>query len=215
VDSITRWQQVLEHNPADLSRNELWSVCVSVAMSFQIKGRTYEEFWSWYQWEWAATEKLGRQNNHRPGKGGGLNKLRVGEPEERVLYYQLDRAWETAERNIANTELPSTADLRFVVESNTSRTGSTLLRTTHTQLQQLMEKHRNIEKMIARFTSFSLMGVLERHVELLTFSAEEKFRTLLKRSPHVLQLIPHKYLASYIGMDATTFSKLMATIRIA
>lgn len=105
------------------------------------------------------------------------------------------------------TQLPS----RYFLETLTA---STLLRTTHTQLQQLMEKHRNIEKLINRFTSFALMGVLERHVELLTYSAEEKFRTLLKRSPHVLQLIPHKYLASYIGMDATTFSKLMATVRI-
>ncbi|SEN04759.1 cAMP-binding domain of CRP or a regulatory subunit of cAMP-dependent protein kinases [Niastella yeongjuensis] len=105
------------------------------------------------------------------------------------------------------TQLPS----RYYLETLTS---STLLRTTHAQLQQLMDKHRNIEKLIARFTSFALMGVLERHVELLTFSAEEKFRILFKRSPHVLQLIPHKYLASYLGMDATTFSKLMATVRI-
>ena len=127
MNNITRWQRALEHNPADLSRNELWGVCVFVAMSFLARGKTYQEFSDWYQWEWAATEKLGRRNNHRPGKGGGLNKLRVGEPEERVLYYQLDRAWETAERNIANTVLPNTADLRFVVESNTSRTGSILL----------------------------------------------------------------------------------------
>ena len=105
------------------------------------------------------------------------------------------------------TQLPS----RYFLETLTS---STLLRTTHTQVQQLMDKHRNIEKLITSFTSFALMGVLERQVELLTFSAEEKFRILLKRSPHVLQLIPHKYLASYLGMDATTFSKLMATVRI-
>jgi CRP-like cAMP-binding protein len=105
------------------------------------------------------------------------------------------------------TQLPS----RYFLETLTS---SALLRTTHTQMQQLMDKYRNIEKLIGVFTSFALMGVLERQVELLTFSAEEKFRTLLKRSPHVLQLIPHKYLASYLGMDATTFSKLMATVRI-
>ena len=105
------------------------------------------------------------------------------------------------------TRLPS----RYFLETLTS---STMLRTTYTQFQQLIEKHRDIEKLISTFTAFALMGVLERHVELLTYSAEEKFRTLLKRSPHVLQLIPHKYLASYMGMDATTFSKLMATVRI-
>jgi CRP-like cAMP-binding protein len=105
------------------------------------------------------------------------------------------------------TRLPS----RYFLETLTA---STMLRTTHTQIQQLMDKYRNIEQLISVFTAYALMGVLERQVELLTFSAEEKFRTLLKRSPHVLQLIPHKYLASYLGMDATTFSKLMATVRI-
>ena len=35
VNNLTRWQRALEHNPGDLSRNELWGVCVFVAMSFQ------------------------------------------------------------------------------------------------------------------------------------------------------------------------------------
>ena len=61
---------------------------------------------------------------------------------------------------------------------------------------------------------FALAGVLERQVELLKFSAEEKFRILLKRSPQVLQMIPHKYLASYLGIDASTFSKLLSSVRI-
>ena len=76
MDSMTRWQQALEHNPADLSRNKLWSVCVSVAMSFQIKDGTYQEFASWYQWEWAATEKLGSRttpwNPRRQPRTAGL-----------------------------------------------------------------------------------------------------------------------------------------------
>lgn len=63
-------------------------------------------------------------------------------------------------------------------------------------------------------TSFALKGVLERIVELQCFTAEEKCRQLLKRSPHVLNLIPHKYLASYLGIDASTFSKLMGSVRI-
>jgi CRP-like cAMP-binding protein len=105
------------------------------------------------------------------------------------------------------TQQPS----RYFLETLTA---SIFLRTTHQQVQQLMDKYHDFERLIRLFTSYALMGVLERQIELLTYSAEEKFKTLLKRSPHVLQLIPHKYLASYLGMDATTFSKLMATVRI-
>ena len=93
-------------------------------------------------------------------------------------------------------------------------TASKMLRTSYQQIQQLMDKHQAIERLIRLATSYALMGVLERQIELLSYSAEEKFKTLLKRSPHVLQLIPHKYLASYLGIDASTFSKLLATVRI-
>ena len=93
-------------------------------------------------------------------------------------------------------------------------TGSTFLRTSHQQVAALMEKHRSLERLILRATSFALAGVLERQIELQCYTAEEKFRTLLKRSPHVLQLIPHKYLASYLGLDATTFSKLLGSVRL-
>jgi hypothetical protein len=60
----------------------------------------------------------------------------------------------------------------------------------------------------------SLAGVLERLVELQCFSSEEKFRQLLRRSPHILQLVPHKYLANYLGIEATNFSKLLNRVKI-
>ena len=60
----------------------------------------------------------------------------------------------------------------------------------------------------------ALRGVLARQIELISFSAEEKFKTLLGRSPHLLQIIPHKYLASYLGIDASTFSKLLGSVRL-
>lgn len=57
-------------------------------------------------------------------------------------------------------------------------------------------------------------GVLLRQAELQTATAEEKFRALLGRSPHVLNLIPHKYLASYLGIDPATFSRLLGKVRL-
>jgi len=65
-----------------------------------------------------------------------------------------------------------------------------------------------------QLSAIALKGVLERQIELQCFSAEERFKTLMARSPHVLQIIPHKYLASYLGIDPTTFSKLLGSVRI-
>ena len=105
------------------------------------------------------------------------------------------------------TQTPS----KYFLETLTS---SRFLRTTFKQLEQLMNEYPAIQRMVLNLTSFALKGVLERQIELQCFSAEEKFKTLLKRSPHVLQIIPHKYLASYLGIDATTFSKLLGSVRI-
>lgn len=105
------------------------------------------------------------------------------------------------------TKTPS----KYFLETLTS---SSMLKTSHQQVQALMDKYHNFERWIRLSTSFALMGVIERQIELTCFSAEEKFKTLLRRSPHVLQLIPHKYLASYLGIDPSTFSKLMASVRL-
>jgi CRP-like cAMP-binding protein len=111
---------------------------------------------------------------------------------------------------IADSFLTQTPSKFFLETLTTSR----FLRTTYKQIDELMLQYPNIQRMVLQLTSFVLKGVLERQIELQCFSAEEKFRTLLKRSPHVLQIIPHKYLASYLGIDATTFSKLMGTVRL-
>lgn len=100
---------------------------------------------------------------------------------------------------------------RYYFETLTS---SSFLRTTHRQLAAIMAEHRDLEQAIFKATAFVLEGTLQRQIELQCFTAEEKFRTLLQRSPHVLRLIPHKYLASYLGIDATTFSKLLGSILI-
>ena len=93
-------------------------------------------------------------------------------------------------------------------------TQSYFLRTSFTHINTLMLQHHAFETFIRKALSVTIAGVLERQIELQCFSAEQKFKTLLKRSPHVLQLIPHKYLASYLGLDATTFSKLLGSVRL-
>lgn len=141
----------------------------------------------------------------------------VTEGVQRVYYYdEQDR-----EATIVFTYAPSFAGVadsfltqtpsRFFAETLTA---SSFLRTSFRQLDELMQKHHRLEHLIRVLTNAAFAGVLERMVEIQCFTAEEKFRTLLNRSPHLLHLIPHKYIASYLGIDATNFSKLLAKVRI-
>ena len=93
-------------------------------------------------------------------------------------------------------------------------TASQFIRTDFQQLDALAQRFPAIENWIRKALSHVIAGLLERQIELTTFSAEQKFRILLQRSPHVLNIIPHKYLASYLGLDPATFSKLLGTVRI-
>jgi CRP-like cAMP-binding protein len=93
-------------------------------------------------------------------------------------------------------------------------TQSEFLKTSYSHVEVLLNRYPNFERFIRLATSHALKGALQRQVELQTFSAEQKFKTLLTRSPQVLKLIPHKYLASYLGIDAATFSKLISKVRI-
>lgn len=93
-------------------------------------------------------------------------------------------------------------------------TPSVFLRAPAEKLFEVLAKHPDLEMLIRKGITGAMAGVLERLAELQSFSAEERFRSLLKRSPHILQLVPHKYLASYLGIDATNFSKLINSIRI-
>jgi len=93
-------------------------------------------------------------------------------------------------------------------------TASLFIRTDFQQLDSLTQRFPAIENWMRKALSHVIAGLLERQIELTTYSAEQKFRILLQRSPQVLNIIPHKYLASYLGLDPATFSKLLGTVRI-
>lgn len=104
-------------------------------------------------------------------------------------------------------ELPS----RYYYETLTP---SSFIRAPYEELKELAWQRPAIERMLRAGITQTLSGILERLVEVQCFSSEEKFINLLKRSPHILQLVPHKYLANYLGIDPTNFSKLVNKVRI-
>lgn len=93
-------------------------------------------------------------------------------------------------------------------------TASKFLRTTWHQLDELMQKHHALERMIRILVSETLAGVLKRQAELQSMSAEQRFRTFMARSLHLMNMVPHKHIASYLRIDPTNFSKFLGSIRI-
>ena len=53
-----------------------------------------------------------------------------------------------------------------------------------------------------------LISMLDREIDLLTSSPNERYQRILKRSPQVFQEIPLKYIASYLRMTPETLSRL-------
>jgi CRP-like cAMP-binding protein len=82
------------------------------------------------------------------------------------------------------------------------------------ELQLLFDQSRQLERLFRKLTEAVLSGVLARHMELQACTIEERFRSFCSRSPHLLNLVPHRYLAAYLGIDPTNFSKLFNSVKI-
>ena len=105
------------------------------------------------------------------------------------------------------TQTPS----RYFLETITD---SKFLRLSYGKHQQLMEQYREIETLFRKTTELFLVGVIQRQHELMAFDVETRFKTFVKRSPHLLNMVSQKDLASYLRIDPTNFSKLMNSVRI-
>lgn len=104
-------------------------------------------------------------------------------------------------------QTPSRYFLETITESH-------FLRISYDQHRRFMEEHREIETLFRKVTEYFLDGVIQRQHELMALDMTERFKVFVKRSPHLLQMIPQKDLASYLRIDATNFSKLINSIRI-
>jgi CRP-like cAMP-binding protein len=85
---------------------------------------------------------------------------------------------------------------------------------TYDDLQRIYETHKNIETLFRKINEKLLSGIVNLHLEFRTLSIQERFTTFCRRSPQLLQQVPHKYIASYLGIDATNFSKLFNSVKI-
>lgn len=84
---------------------------------------------------------------------------------------------------------------------------------TYVDLQKLFNQSQQIERLFRKMIEAVLAGFLDRYIEMRSKTMEDRFKAFCSRSPHLLQVVPHKYISSYLGIDPTNFSKLFNTVK--
>ncbi|WP_345955921.1 Crp/Fnr family transcriptional regulator [Mucilaginibacter sp. PAMB04168] len=91
-------------------------------------------------------------------------------------------------------------------------TASRMLRISYNNFMQIAHEFPQVEKWLRIMLSHTLAGLLERQKELSVYTAADKLAALFRRSAFIFNMVPHKYLASYIGVDPATFSKMYSRL---
>jgi CRP-like cAMP-binding protein len=75
-------------------------------------------------------------------------------------------------------------------------------------LHKAREKWPGVARFWTESVEYALAGIIEREIEVHTSTPEQRYARLLERSPHIFQLAPLKYIASYLRIAPETLSRL-------
>jgi CRP-like cAMP-binding protein len=87
-----------------------------------------------------------------------------------------------------------------------------VLATDYNGLFALMDKHRELERWAWRLLASALQGRAKREREHMTLTAKERYERFLNESPQLIQQVPLKHIASYLGMSPETLSRIRGSI---
>lgn len=78
------------------------------------------------------------------------------------------------------------------------------------QLFELFNRHHGLERLFRKITEQAYVKTVNRLESLQFYSAEERYRNLLTEQPNLLQRVPLKHIASYLGITQVSLSRIRA-----
>lgn len=75
-------------------------------------------------------------------------------------------------------------------------------------LQYLFDQASSIERAYRLLLERILSGIIDKSINNEICTINDRFEWVMQKQPELFKLVPHKYIASYINIDTTNFSKL-------
>lgn len=92
-------------------------------------------------------------------------------------------------------------------------TDTQLIGISRTDFYDCIHQSWNLERHWREMTEQALLGRIEREIDLVTYAPTERLERLFQRSPHLFQLFPNKYIASYLRMTPETLSRMLRKMK--
>lgn len=80
------------------------------------------------------------------------------------------------------------------------------------QLFKSYDQHPGIERLFRKIFEDSYVATVNRIESLQFHDAKERYVNLLQQYPHIIQRVPLKHIASYLGITQVSLSRIRATI---
>ncbi|MFT3679619.1 MAG: Crp/Fnr family transcriptional regulator [Ferruginibacter sp.] len=90
--------------------------------------------------------------------------------------------------------------------------GSILWRISKDKLQELLNRHHEIERLLRMAYEKYYIRLEERFVNAHFKTAKERYEDLLLQAPHIIERIPLGCIASYLGISQETLSRIRSRL---
>jgi len=129
----------------------------------------------------------------------------IKDGEEITSYVSVAGTWVASVMSFVS-ERPSLENIRAV-------TPSSAFLISRSNLKKLVQKIPAFKDFYIALLEQSIVGIDESRHDLITLTAEQRYEKLLRKEPHLLQVIPLQHLASMLGITPRHLSRIRNSIR--